>query len=125
MLWVIRTADSVFLRDKGGEGLVAGESAVTVTRVPNARAERYDVGQASGIRAATGPEIATYDTSQVSSRSLATSRQKDVLATCALVVRSRDPNGWTAMTVQQKVNATQAEADIWKGMRDFIEDKTV
>jgi hypothetical protein len=51
----------------------------------------------------------------------ATSRQKDVLATCALIVRGRDIPAWNAMTLLQKKNATLAEADVWTNIRDFIE----
>ena len=55
--WVIRTADNVFLRDKGGEGLAAGESVVTVSEVPSLRFSRYDATVAGGIRAATAQEM--------------------------------------------------------------------
>jgi len=51
----------------------------------------------------------------------ATSRQKDVLATCALIVRARGIPAWTAMTIQQKKDAALAEADVWVNIRDFIE----
>jgi len=50
-----------------------------------------------------------------------TSREKDMLATCALVVRSRDIAAWNAMTALQKKNAVQAEADVWVNIREFIE----
>lgn len=50
-----------------------------------------------------------------------TSRQKDVLATCALIVRARGIATWNAMTVQQKKDATFAEADVWVNIREFIE----
>jgi hypothetical protein len=60
--------------------------------------------------------VAAYDPA------VATSRQKDVLATCALVVRSRDITAWNNMTPVQKKNATQAEADVWVNMRRFIEN---
>jgi hypothetical protein len=51
-----------------------------------------------------------------------TSREKDVLATIALVVRRAVGiptwNGWTA---QQKRDAVLAEADVWVNVRDFLE----
>jgi len=50
-----------------------------------------------------------------------TSREKDTLATCALVVRARDIAAWTAMTGPQKKAAVQAEADVWVNLREFIE----
>jgi hypothetical protein len=52
----------------------------------------------------------------------ATSRQKDVLATCAQVVRARGIAAWNAMTLVEKKNATLAEADVWANIRQFIED---
>ncbi|MEP7304221.1 MAG: hypothetical protein ABJA98_01760 [Acidobacteriota bacterium] len=52
----------------------------------------------------------------------ATSRQKDVLATCALIVRAQGPAAWNAMTTAQKVTAALAQADIWVTIRGFIED---
>lgn len=51
----------------------------------------------------------------------ATSRQKDVLATCALIVRSRDIVAWNGMTLAQKKTATLNEADVWVNIRVFIE----
>ena len=50
-----------------------------------------------------------------------TSREKDVLATCALIVRSRDIPGWTAASTAQKKTAVQNEADVWVNIREFIE----
>ena len=54
----------------------------------------------------------------------ARSRQKDVLASCALSVRTRNMTAWNNMTPAQKKTATLAEADIWVGIRQFIEDNT-
>lgn len=64
MDWVIRSADSVFVRDKGSNPVGAGESAVEVSRVPSVRTERYDAGAPGGIRAATVQEIADFDAAQ-------------------------------------------------------------
>jgi len=50
-----------------------------------------------------------------------TSRQKDVLATVALIVRSRNVATWNGLTTPQKVAAVQAEADIWLAIREFLE----
>lgn len=52
---------------------------------------------------------------------LLSSRQKDVLATLAMIVRARGIPAWNALTVQQKKDATLAEADVWITIRDFIE----
>lgn len=51
----------------------------------------------------------------------ATSRQKDILAMVALVVRAKGLVAWNAMTLQQKKDATFAEADVWATLRDFAE----
>ena len=76
----------------------------------------------------TAPQITSaqtaLDTAPATSPLLtftATSRQKDVLATCALIVRARGIPAWTAMTIQQKKDAALAEADVWVTIRDFIE----
>lgn len=52
---------------------------------------------------------------------IATSRQKDVLATCALIVRARGIPAWNALTLPQKIAATIAEADVWETIREFAE----
>jgi uncharacterized membrane protein YidH (DUF202 family) len=49
------------------------------------------------------------------------SRGKDVLAIIALIVRARGISAWNALTLQQKKDATLAEADVWITIRDFIE----
>lgn len=96
---------------------IAGEDC------PDERLTRYDPTNPSVPRAATPAEIAAFDAARVGARSFATSRQKDILATCALIVRARGIAVWNAMTTQQKVTATLAEADVWKTIRDFIDDK--
>jgi hypothetical protein len=65
MLWVIRTTDGTFLRDKGDEGVVAGESVVAVDRAPDMRLERYDATASSGRRVATTNERTAFDTTRV------------------------------------------------------------
>lgn len=60
MRWVIRTADAVFLRDKGSEGLSSGESVVEIARAP-LQTERYDASVKSGIRPATTEELAAAE----------------------------------------------------------------
>jgi hypothetical protein len=50
-----------------------------------------------------------------------TSREKDILTTLAMIVRAKNLAAWNAMTVQQKKDATFAEADVWVTIRDFVE----
>lgn len=54
----------------------------------------------------------------------ATSRQKDILATIALIKRAQGIPAWNALTTPQKVAAVLAEADVWTTIRDFIEKNT-
>lgn len=54
-------------------------------------------------------------------RFTAMSRHKDVLTTCALVVRARGIAAWNAMTIAQKTSATLAECDVWENIREFVE----
>jgi hypothetical protein len=137
MRMVIRVATGEFLyggfydpappstgTDANGEPIP--DAAFAVVTVPgdrpvDVRAERYDGAAPARRRPATGPELTAFDASARAARFSATSRQKDVLATCALIVRARGITAWNAMTVQQKKDATLAEADVWTNIRDFIE----
>jgi hypothetical protein len=51
-----------------------------------------------------------------------TSREKDILTTLAMIVRAKNLAAWNAMTVQQKKDATFAEADVWVTIREFVEN---
>lgn len=57
MQWVYRTSDAVFVRDKGGEPLGAGEAVAEVTRRPDVIWERYG-DPTTTIRLATNQEVA-------------------------------------------------------------------
>ena len=99
---------------------------VVVPRMPDPRTEKYDSSAAFVdycIVSKSQAEIAAYDATALSVRSQITSRQKDILTMCALVVRARGINAWNNMTTPQKVTATLAEADVWKTIREFIDDK--
>ena len=69
----------------------------------------------------TQGDIDTYEAAQRAAFFARSSRQKDTLATCALVVRAKGLAAWTALTIPQKVTATLAECDAWVNIRDFIE----
>lgn len=123
--WRIVDATGEFL--EGGfyePATTTGQSLVILPdeSMPDRRTERYDDTVPSKRRAATGAEITSWDTAQHATRFTTTSRQKDVLATCAEIVRARGIAAWNAMTLQQKKDATLAEADVWVNIRNFIED---
>jgi hypothetical protein len=65
--------------------------------------------------------VAVDTAAQNASQFALTSRQKDILATIALIKRAQGIAAWNAMTVQQKKDAAFAEADLWVTIRDFIE----
>lgn len=67
------------------------------------------------------PNAAALLTSEREQRIAAESRRHDVLATCALVVRSRNVIAWNALTVDQKILAILTESDAWAAARDFVE----
>jgi len=71
--------------------------------------------------AITPAQVAAYDSARRLGQFAATSRQKDILAMVALVVRAKGAAAWNAMSPAQKVAATLAEADVWANIRDFIE----
>lgn len=85
---------------------------------------RVHLWNGSALITKSAAAITAYDDAALDARSLATSRVKDILATCALTVRSRDIAAWNALTTNQKVNATLNEADVWKAIRTFIEKNT-
>jgi hypothetical protein len=76
----------------------------------------------------TAPQIAasqnvidTAPATTAAMRYARTSREKDILTTLAMIVRAKNLAAWNAMTVQQKKDATFAEADVWVNIRDFVE----
>jgi hypothetical protein len=124
-----RISDGAIVGGVGTFEPVSGDpaygTAVFGDQLPDPRTARVTGVVINGrheLRAATAPEIAAYDASQNTSRFTATSRQKDILATCALIVRARGIAAWTAMSPQAKKDAVLAEADVWVNIRQFIED---
>ena len=109
---------SVYLGDQVNYALVD-----LADDAPHPDPRLHRVASPTTIRAATGPELAAFDAAQQAARFAATSRGKDVLATCALIVRARGISAWNGMTTPQKVTATLAEADVWAAIREFIDDK--
>jgi hypothetical protein len=103
---------AVMWRWPGNTVLTAGMSILTWSG-PDARPQPAEVEQAVVDYIAAGRER--------QDRFVARSRERDVLAFCALIVRARGIAAWNAMTVQQKKDATLAEADAWTNIRDFIE----
>lgn len=89
------------------------------TPQPDPVFERFDA--TTGRRPATPVEIAESRAEQSHAVAVLTSRQKDILATLALIVRARGIPAWNALTTPQKVAATLAEADVWITIRDFLE----
>lgn len=69
------------------------------------------------------PDDPAYAAAELRAASLGASRHKDVLTTCALIVRGRGIGAWNAMSAQQKTEAVLAEADAWRSMREFLDDK--
>ncbi|HTE59620.1 MAG TPA: hypothetical protein VK631_04670 [Solirubrobacteraceae bacterium] len=73
------------------------------------------------LAAVTPAQIAAAEAAQRTAQFALTSRQKDVLATMAMIVRARGIPAWNALTTPQKVAAALAEADVWVTIRDFVE----
>ena len=70
---------------------------------------------------AFNPNDPTVIAAELAAKAQLTSRQKDILTTCALIVRARGIAAWNAMTTPQKVTAALAEADIWRDIRVWAE----
>lgn len=108
----VSLVDYTLLDRSDGQGAVIGDwNTATLGAVPT-QAE---------LDAITPAQITAAQTTERQAQFTATSRRKDVLATCALVVRARGIATWNGMTVQQKKDATLVEADVWSNIRDFIE----
>lgn len=92
--------------------------------VPDIVLDRCDPLATPPKRRATAQELANAADAKLTADSALTSRQKDVLTTCALVVRSRNVAAWNAMTVNQKKTATLAEADVLRDLRVWMGKNT-
>jgi hypothetical protein len=80
------------------------------------------------LQAQAQPTIDAFDPNaqsvidaELTAAAVLTSREKDILAMCAVVVRAKGLAAWNAMTLQQKKDATFAEADVWRDMRVWAE----
>lgn len=90
-----------------------------LSRNPNPLLERWD--PVLEFVAKTPQETADYATAQQTAQATLTSRQKDVLTTCACAVRGRNVAAWNALTLAQKKAAVFAEADVWRDLRVWAE----
>lgn len=71
---------------------------------------------------AFNPNDPAHEAADVADAAQLTSRQKDILTTCALIVRARGITAWNNMTTPQKVAAAFAEADVWRDIRIWAEN---
>lgn len=94
---------------------------VALPRNPDHVRERYSGNSQDPLRAATAQEIADAKDAALQTEATVSSREKDVLATVAFVVRASNVSAWNAMTVAQKKTATLAQADNWRDIRVWIE----
>lgn len=125
--WVYRVSDGQFCFGDGPNPIVYLSDSVNYgladvgddKPMPDVRTQKWS---GSAVAAKSAQEITDFDAACRSERHQATSRQKDVLATCALIVRQSNVAAWNAMTTPQKVTATLAAADVWKAIRDFVEN---
>ena len=134
--WLYRKSDSLFLQGGGNLGLqpplmgdpplpdytAYGVAEFADADQPSLHLHRYDA--ALGKRLATAQELADADDADTATRAQLTSRQRDILATVALIVRRSDPAAWTAMSAAQKKTAVLAAADQWRDLRVLV-DKLV
>lgn len=102
----------------------AGHAITGVSIGTEADKQTWKVQPAS-LQSACQPVIDAFDptdaVADLSTKAQLTSRQKDLLTTCALIVRTRGIATWNAMTTQQKVTAALAEADVWRDIRIWAE----
>ena len=92
---------------------------------PDPRTQKWN---GSAVVAMTAEEIAAYDAAVLTQiadvvavpAARKTAREKDILTTCAIVVRERNTGAWNAMSLAQKVNATVTLANLWRDIRIAI-----
>jgi hypothetical protein len=122
----LATALDAALRDAGipidgvSIGVLSDRSTWLVHFVPSATGPQRTL--AAQIVSTFDPADPAVIAAQQSSDATATSRQKDILTTCALVVRRSNVAAWNAMTIPQKKAAALAEADNWRDLRVWIEN---
>lgn len=126
--WIARNSDSAWMVKGFGDPALVNSQPASYTAVacpgedcPDPRLERYDATSPTKRRAATAQEQADYDAAVLDAKAQTTSREKDILATLAVIVRAKNTVAWNAMTTPQKVTATFAEADVWKAIRVWAE----
>ena len=124
--WVVRNRDGQFCLGSGPDPANYLSDPVNYSLVdtgavdtPDPETQRWD---GTAVVAKSAADIESYRAAHRAQQFLVTSRQRDLLATCALIVRARGIPAWTTMSLQQKRDATLAEADAWVGIRAFIED---
>ena len=125
--WVIRNSDGEFMvLDNGNPGLINTQPnnytlvSISGDVCPDPRTTKWN-GRAAVAK--TAGEIASYDAAKLASTSQVSSREKNTLATLTMIVRAKGVAAWNVLTIQQKVDAILAEADVWKAIREFIDDK--
>lgn len=108
--------------------LLAAGVPVVMVSIGDERDRRTWKVQPSSLQAAAQALINAFDPNdpqllidERGQRIAGLSREPDILATCALVVRSRNIAAWNALTTEQKIVAILDESDAWAQARDFVE----
>lgn len=104
MEWVYRTSDGLWLRDRGGEALAAGEDVVSLPEnalAPDVITERYDSLAPSKRRPATAAEM-------TAARDEIRDREIDGLSALAALTRATfelKTNAWTFQQFRDRIKA--------------------
>lgn len=120
--WLIITATGEFVSGGFNAPAIPDASYSVVQTgnvIPNRVTQKWN---GSAVVAKTAQEITAFQAAAELATFTATSLQKDVLATCALIVRAKGVTAWNNMTLQQKKDATLAEAGVWVSIRQFVEN---
>ena len=125
--WVVRNSDGEFMvLDNGDPGLINTQPSnytlvnTSGSSCPDPRTQKWD---GSSVVTKTAAQIAAFDAAVLAAKCQSFSTQKDTLATLAVIVRAKNTAAWNAMTTQQKVDATLAEAAVWSTIRIWLDDK--
>lgn len=111
------------------QALIAAGHAVTAVGIGDVTNRSTWRVAPTGLQGACQSLIDTFDpddpallAAALTAQAQLTSRQKDILTTCALIVRARGIAAWNNLSTPQKVAAAQAEADVWRDMRVWAEN---
>jgi hypothetical protein len=122
--WIYRKSDGRFMRGGFVDPGVIDTNVYGVADFNDAnQPSALDVFDANtGKRPMTPAEVAAFDLEDRTRAAQTESRRLDIVATVAVIVRSRDVAAWNALSNAQKKAAVAASCDVWRDLRAQVQD---